>query len=121
MAQPVQPGSYTALFRQRLVQTVIQMAVSNPLAAAGNAGGISPLGAQLDAVLLGNMQSLDGMLATVGLSATSGLGAPGGPPDAAAGNAGGLIGAPVPLRGPQLPQLQQESLDVNENGFSLTG
>lgn len=114
MAQPVQPGSYTALFRQRLVQTVIQMAVSNPTG-AGNAGGISPLGAQLDAMLLGNMQSLDGMLSTVGLSATSGLGPP------AAGNTGGLAGLPGQLPGQPIPQPQQEGLDVNESGLSLTG
>jgi hypothetical protein len=109
MAQPVQPGSYTALYGQRLIQAIVQLAATNPLAAnAGNAGGLSPITAQLDGMLLQNVASMDGMLSTVGLQASSGLA----PPNT--GNTGGLGAIAQP------PQAIQPSLGLNGN-LSLTG
>lgn len=124
MAQPVQPGSYTALYGQRLIQAIVQLAATNPLAAnAGNAGGLSPITAQLDGMLLQNVASMDGMLSTVGLQASSGL-AP-----ANTGNTGGIVGGLTPGNTgntgglgaiTQTPQANQPSLGLNGN-LSLTG
>lgn len=69
MSRPILPGSYTSLFSQRLLQTILQMSTTNPQAAV-----TSPFIAQVDASLLGNVQSIDGMLSMIGLSTTSGTG-----------------------------------------------
>lgn len=112
MAQPVRPGSYTALFSQRLIATILQLATTNPLAAgnAGNAGGVIP---QLDGMLLQNVSSMDGMLATVGLQVNSGL-AP-----TNAGNAGTLGQSPLGI--PQAGLNPQGSGLTLNNPLSLTG
>lgn len=121
MAQPVQPGTYTALFSQRLIQAIVQLAATNPLAAnAGNAGGTSPIMSQMDGMLFQNVASMDGMLSTVGLQVSSGL-AP-----ANTGNTGGIVGGLTPGNTgglgaiAQPPQANQPSLGLNGN-LSLTG
>lgn len=62
-------GSYISLFSQRLLQAIMQNAQTNPLAASQT----SPMISQLDAMLTQNVQSLDGMLSSVGVSVGSGI------------------------------------------------
>lgn len=65
-------GSYITLFSQSLLKGVMQMAMTNPLALAVP----SPVVAQLDQSLALNVQSLDGMLASVGISVGAGIAPP---------------------------------------------
>ncbi len=87
MAQPVAAGSYTNLFNQKLVQSILALAGSAP---GAQAAVNSPLLAQMDASLVSNVQNVDVMLSTVGLDMNAGSGAAS---SAAPAAAGGFINA----------------------------
>ncbi|WP_303674295.1 hypothetical protein [Vampirovibrio chlorellavorus] len=65
-------GSYTNLFSQSLLRAVMQMAMTNPQAAAIS----SPMVNMMDISLAQSVLSVDGMLSSVGVSLSAGIPTP---------------------------------------------
>lgn len=96
MPSPVAPGSYLAMYRQRLVQNIQQSILSGMGTVLPN----SPMMQNIDASLAGNVGNIDVMLSMVGLNTSSGSGQAALNPAGGAINALGSVGTGAPIIGP---------------------